>query len=336
VDSLLPQLLTTNAVCRQPLQILDKLADATWIGCDTVMAKNGTSVNGTQPNGWGIQDPDNTNCQSACVGNTGQTCGQNSGTMVRLSVYEFVVSGFHNNACVLKLKQNFLFFLCNLGSMRTNVTRSAMMNGGLEDGEGDGYGKGGGEGNGDGEMEGEGWGYVKTVGVAEVVSGNITGIVVRAYHWSRRGDGTGQLVFCCGSVYGRSLLVNNQYYSPCFSLLVSYRLGKGPAHNHSHKTQCHTNARDCLSNDKVLTQLRIGTILCTIAQFCDRRLVVEEMACKAPRRQSTLEQLVLSQPSPDWTHCCTPPLHVVDEAHQTFGNHHTKTPSKELTALDSD
>jgi hypothetical protein len=74
------------------------------IGCDAAIATNGTSATGTQPSGWGLPDPDNSNCQTGCTRNTGEACGVNNGTHVRLSLYQFVVSGFHNNACVLKLK----------------------------------------------------------------------------------------------------------------------------------------------------------------------------------------------------------------------------------------
>jgi hypothetical protein len=64
-----------------------------------------------------------------------------------LSLYEFVVSGFRNNACVLKLKRMFFFFLWNAGSMCLDVTPTTLMNEGCEDGVGVGVGvgEGGGE-----------------------------------------------------------------------------------------------------------------------------------------------------------------------------------------------
>jgi hypothetical protein len=63
------------------------------------------------PGGWGIQDPDNTNCQTACRNNPTEACGVSNTTTCRISLYEMPVSGSRYNASVLKLKQLFAFFL---------------------------------------------------------------------------------------------------------------------------------------------------------------------------------------------------------------------------------
>jgi hypothetical protein len=57
-------------------------------------------------------------------------------------MYEFVVSGFRNNACVLKLKRMFFLSLCNAGSKYLDVTPMTLMNKGCENGEGERVGLG--------------------------------------------------------------------------------------------------------------------------------------------------------------------------------------------------
>jgi hypothetical protein len=87
-------------------------------GCDTAIAANGTS---TVAPAYGLPDTDNTMCSQGCRlssssdRSTTEACGNNptDGNIQRLSLYEFVVSGFRNNACVLKLNLNLLFlFFC--------------------------------------------------------------------------------------------------------------------------------------------------------------------------------------------------------------------------------
>lgn len=96
-------------------------------GCDTApIAKNGTQINTSTTPGWGILQ-DNTQCQQGCrvssgVYSTTEACGSGGSNrnVQRISVYELgtgPVSGFLNNACVLKLELLYLFPFC-CGSIR--------------------------------------------------------------------------------------------------------------------------------------------------------------------------------------------------------------------------
>jgi hypothetical protein len=107
------------------------------IVCDTVFARNSTST-GTPS--YGIADPNDNNCQFTCRGFTSEACGgpgNNSPNIQRMSLYYYTpppVSGFRDNAYVLKLKVLYLLFLLYSGPIRLDKSHTTSHNG---DGRGD-------------------------------------------------------------------------------------------------------------------------------------------------------------------------------------------------------
>lgn len=108
----------------------DALVDS-CSGCDTAIAANGTRS--TPVPAYGLPDANNNLCSFGCrlANNTNfsttEACGgpgNNNANTQRLSVYEYVVSGFLYTTCVLKLELLFLFFLGVSGSARTDETRT--------------------------------------------------------------------------------------------------------------------------------------------------------------------------------------------------------------------
>jgi hypothetical protein len=101
-----------------------------YTGCDIALAPNGTS---SAAPSYGLPDPDDTKCNYGCRltsssdRSTTEACGSNSGdaNAQRLSLYQYVVSESHNNACVFKLKLLYFLFVCCGGLARLDDTRTS-------------------------------------------------------------------------------------------------------------------------------------------------------------------------------------------------------------------
>jgi hypothetical protein len=101
--------------------------------CDTVIARNGTNHGTTNPPGYGIKDADNTMCNKGCrivdpsgagakTFSASEGCGNNPDAVAnpslinaaRLSLYQYVVSGFSwLYVCVPEL-ENMIMYLLSL------------------------------------------------------------------------------------------------------------------------------------------------------------------------------------------------------------------------------
>jgi hypothetical protein len=129
-----PQRTTTSAVSLrcQGLERPSRCSLTQCTGCDTAIAANGTS---TIAPAYGLPDADNSLCSQGCRlssssdRSTTEACGNNpaDANTQRLSVYEFVVSGFRNNACVLKLNLLFLFSFCALHRLNSTTRERLRM-----------------------------------------------------------------------------------------------------------------------------------------------------------------------------------------------------------------
>jgi hypothetical protein len=94
------------------------------IVCDTALARNGTSPG---PPSYGLPDANDSQCQLGCRGAITEACGgpgNNSANTQRLSLYQFTVSGFRDNAYVLKLKVLYLLLSFCSRLARLNDTRT--------------------------------------------------------------------------------------------------------------------------------------------------------------------------------------------------------------------
>jgi hypothetical protein len=106
-------------------------------GCDTVIARNGTNDGTTNPPGYGIKDADNTMCNKGCrivdpsgagakTFSASEACGNNPDAVAnpslinaaRLSLYQYVVSGFSwLYVCVPELDDIIMYFLSLVWSL---------------------------------------------------------------------------------------------------------------------------------------------------------------------------------------------------------------------------